>query len=132
LIFWIQKVPVATIGTVLYDKEGNPFTIKKGKIRGQESHGMICAEDELGLGESHDGIMILDETLVPGTKAATVFKIENDEVYVYRIYSGTTIEDLTVLPLELLDRVGITGLTEYEMGYLNSYFYQIYQSGEIE
>ena len=76
-----QKVPVATIGTVLYDKEGNPFTIKKGKIRGQESHGMICAEDELGLGESHDGIMILDETLVPGTKAATVFKIENDEVF---------------------------------------------------
>ena len=76
-----QKVAVATIGTILYDKEGNTFTIKKGKIRGQESHGMICAEDELGLGESHDGIMILDETLVPGTKAATVFKIENDEVF---------------------------------------------------
>ena len=47
-------------------------------------------------------------------------------------YGGSTIEDLTVHPLELLDRVGITGLTEYEMGYLNSYFYQIYQSGEIE
>jgi phenylalanyl-tRNA synthetase beta chain len=76
-----QKVPVATIGTVLYDKEGIAFTIKKGKIRGQESHGMICAEDELGLGESHDGIMVLDETLVPGTKAAEVFKIENDEVF---------------------------------------------------
>ncbi|MCZ8229725.1 phenylalanine--tRNA ligase subunit beta [Flavobacterium sp.] len=76
-----QKVAVATIGTVLYDKEGNPFTIKKGKIRGQESHGMICAEDELGLGESHDGIMILDETLLPGTKAASVFNIENDEVF---------------------------------------------------
>ena len=76
-----QKVTVATIGTELYDKEGKSFTIKKGKIRGQESHGMICAEDELGLGESHDGIMILDETLVPGTPAATVFKIENDEVF---------------------------------------------------
>jgi phenylalanyl-tRNA synthetase beta chain len=76
-----QKVPVATIGTVLYDKEGVPFTIKKGKIRGQESHGMICAEDELGLGESHDGIMVLDEALVPGTLAAQVFKIENDEVF---------------------------------------------------
>ncbi|WP_158729731.1 MULTISPECIES: phenylalanine--tRNA ligase subunit beta [unclassified Flavobacterium] len=76
-----QKVPVATIGTELYDKEGNAFTIKKGKIRGQESHGMICAEDELGLGESHDGIMILDDSLVPGTAAATVFKIENDEVF---------------------------------------------------
>ena len=76
-----QKVPVATIGTVLYDATGVAFTIKKGKIRGQESHGMICAEDELGLGESHEGIMVLDEALVPGTKAATVFKIENDEVF---------------------------------------------------
>ena len=76
-----QKVPVATIGTILYDKEGEAFTIKKGKIRGQESHGMICAEDEIGLGTSHDGIMVLDESLQPGTPAATVFKIENDEVF---------------------------------------------------
>ncbi len=76
-----QKVPVATIGTVLYDKEGNSFTIKKGKIRGQESHGMICAEDELGLGESHEGIMILDASIPAGTLGATVFKIENDEVF---------------------------------------------------
>ncbi len=76
-----QKVPVATIGTVLYDKEGEAFTIKKGKIRGQESHGMICAEDEIGLGTSHDGIMVLDSSLQPGTPAATVFKIENDEVF---------------------------------------------------
>ncbi|PIF62887.1 phenylalanine--tRNA ligase subunit beta [Flavobacterium sp. 11] len=76
-----QKVPVATIGTTLYDKEGVAFSIKKGKIRGQESHGMICAEDELGLGESHDGIMILDDALMPGTPAAMVFKIENDEVF---------------------------------------------------
>ena len=76
-----QKVPVATIGTTLYDKEGIAFSIKKGKIRGQESHGMICAEDELGLGESHDGIMILDDSLTPGTPAAIVFKIENDEVF---------------------------------------------------
>nr|WP_315222925.1 phenylalanine--tRNA ligase subunit beta [uncultured Flavobacterium sp.] len=76
-----QKVPVATVGTVLYDKEGAAFTIKKGKIRGQESHGMICAEDELGLGTSHDGIMILDETLEPGTPAASVFKLADDEVF---------------------------------------------------
>ena len=76
-----QKVPVATIGTILYDNEGEAFTIKKGKIRGQESHGMICAEDEIGLGTSHDGIMVLDESLQPGTPAATVFKIENDEVF---------------------------------------------------
>ncbi|WP_298141117.1 phenylalanine--tRNA ligase subunit beta [Flavobacterium sp.] len=76
-----QKVPVATIGTKLFDKDGNEFEIKKGKIRGQESHGMICAEDELGLGTSHDGIMILDSSLVPGTPAAKVFNIENDEVF---------------------------------------------------
>ena len=76
-----QKVPVATIGTKLYDKEGNAFEIKKGKIRGQESHGMICAEDELGLGESHDGILILDEKLKPGTLGKTVFNIETDEVF---------------------------------------------------
>ncbi|TGD59707.1 phenylalanine--tRNA ligase subunit beta [Flavobacterium humi] len=76
-----QKVPVATIGTVLYDKEGKPFEIKKGKIRGEESHGMICAEDELGLGDSHEGIMVLDEKLAPGTPAAKVFNIENDEVF---------------------------------------------------
>ena len=76
-----QKVPVATIGTLLYDKEGESFTIKKGKIRGQESHGMICAEDEIGLGTSHEGIMVLDASLQPGTSAATVFKIENDEVF---------------------------------------------------
>jgi phenylalanyl-tRNA synthetase beta chain len=76
-----QKVPVATIGTTLYDKEGNAFQIKKGKIRDQESHGMICAEDELGLGTSHEGIMILEADLKPGTAVATVFKIENDEVF---------------------------------------------------
>ena len=76
-----QKVLVATIGTKLFDKDGMPFEIKKGKIRGQESHGMICAEDELGLGTSHDGIMILDKSLESGTKAAVVFNIENDEIF---------------------------------------------------
>jgi len=75
-----QKVPVATIGTTLFDADGNSFVIKKGKIRDQESHGMICAEDELGLGTSHDGIMVLNEDLKPGTPAAKVFNIENDEV----------------------------------------------------
>ncbi len=76
-----QKVPVATIGTTLYTKEGESFQIKKGKIRDEESYGMICAEDELGLGSSHEGIMVLDEKLKPGTPVATVFKIENDEVF---------------------------------------------------
>lgn len=76
-----QKVPVAAIGTTLYTDEGEAWTIKKGKIRGEESHGMICAEDELGLGKSHDGIMILDDALIPGTQAADIFDIENDQVF---------------------------------------------------
>ena len=76
-----QKVPVATIGTKLFNKDGETFEIKKGKIRGEESHGMICAEDELGLGDSHEGIMVLDSNLVPGTPAAKVFKIETDQIF---------------------------------------------------
>lgn len=76
-----QKVPVATIGTTLYDDKGNAFKIKKGKIRGEESLGMICAEDELGLGNSHDGIMVLDETLEPGTPCSKVFSVEEDEIF---------------------------------------------------
>ena len=76
-----QKVPVATIGTTLYDAEGVSFQIKKGKIRGEESHGMICAEDELSLGTDHEGIMVLDENLQPGTPVSKVFNIENDEVF---------------------------------------------------
>ncbi len=76
-----QKVPVATIGTVLFDKEGNPFEIKKGKIRGEESYGMICAEDELGLGKGHDGILVLDDKYEPGMLCSEVFEVETDEVF---------------------------------------------------
>lgn len=76
-----QKVPVATVGTTLYTPEGEAWTIKKGKIRGEVSEGMICAEDELGLGQSHDGIMVLDNSLKIGTPAAEVFDIENDEIF---------------------------------------------------
>ena len=76
-----QKVPVATIGTVLYDKDGNSFQIKKGKIRGEESYGMICAEDELGLGNSHEGIMVLDDKYAPGTPCSEVFEVVTDEVF---------------------------------------------------
>ncbi len=76
-----QKVPVATIGTTLYDAEGKPWTIKKGKIRGEVSEGMICAEDELGIGTSHDGIMVLDSGLTAGTPLASLLEIENDQVF---------------------------------------------------
>lgn len=75
-----QKVPVATIGTTLYTPEGEAWKIKKGKIRGEESHGMICAEDELGLGKSHDGIMVLDDALVAGTAFSEVMELSNDQV----------------------------------------------------
>ncbi|MEW4924084.1 phenylalanine--tRNA ligase subunit beta [Algibacter sp. 2305UL17-15] len=76
-----QKVPVATLGTTLYTEEGEAWTIKKGKIRGEESHGMICAEDELGLGKSHDGILVLDGSIKIGLPVADIFDIENDSVF---------------------------------------------------
>ena len=82
-----QKVPVATIGCTLYPNgEEDGFKIKKSKIRGIESHGMICAEDELGLGESHEGIMVLDPSAVPGMPAREYFQIEED----YEIEIGLT------------------------------------------
>ncbi len=76
-----QNVPVATIGTKLYTPEGEEWVIKKGKIRGEESHGMICAEDEIGLGTSHDGIMVLGTDLKPGTPCSELFEVENDIVF---------------------------------------------------
>ena len=72
-----QKVLVATIGTELY-KDGESFTIKKGKIRGEVSEGMICAEDELQIGESHDGIMVLPEDYEIGKPASYYFPVEQD------------------------------------------------------
>lgn len=76
-----QKVPVATVGTTLYDEKGEAWKIKKGKIRGEASHGMICAEDELGLGQSHDGILVLDENLTPGTPLSDIYEVEVDQVF---------------------------------------------------
>jgi phenylalanyl-tRNA synthetase beta chain len=75
-----QKVVVALVGTKLYPSTGEPFEIKKAKIRGVESVGMICAEDEIGLGASHAGIMVLDENTEVGMQAAFLFGIENDYV----------------------------------------------------
>ena len=76
-----QKVLVATVGTTLYSPEGEPWKIKKGKIRGEVSMGMICAEDELGLGTGHDGIMVLPDEVETGTLAKDYFNIEKDYVY---------------------------------------------------
>lgn len=75
-----QKVLVATVGATLYPTSGEPFSIKKSKIRGAVSEGMICAEDEIGLGNSHAGIMILPESAVPGTPAADFLKLQQDHV----------------------------------------------------
>ncbi len=74
------KVAVATIGTTLYTPEGEAWVIKKGKIRGEESHGMLCSENELGLGQSHDGILILENDLKEGTPCSNVFNVVRDEV----------------------------------------------------
>lgn len=75
-----QTVVVATVGAMLYPESGDPFAIKKSKIRGESSYGMICAEDELGLGQSHDGIMVLDDAHAAGTPAADVLDIYTDTI----------------------------------------------------
>lgn len=75
-----QKVVVATVGATLYPEGGESFKIKKAKIRGEVSLGMICADDEIGLGQSHDGIMVLDTDLPNGTPAREYFKPETDTV----------------------------------------------------
>jgi phenylalanyl-tRNA synthetase beta chain len=75
-----QKVIVATVGCTLYPKPDEAFKIKASKIRGQESNGMLCAEDELGLGESHAGILVLPEDTPIGLPASTYFDLEDDYV----------------------------------------------------
>lgn len=75
-----QKVPVATIGTIVF-KGNESIEIKKSKIRGELSEGMICAEDELGLGNSHEGIMVLDKSAKTGTLAKDYFKVARDWVF---------------------------------------------------
>ncbi|VAW26783.1 Phenylalanyl-tRNA synthetase beta chain, partial [hydrothermal vent metagenome] len=76
-----QTVIIATVGATLYPLEGDSFKIKKSKIRGVVSEGMICAEDEIGIGKDHDGIMVLDTDLAPGTPALNYFNIETDYVF---------------------------------------------------
>ena len=76
-----QKVVIATIGAMLYPTNGEPFEIKKSKIRGALSEGMICAEDEIGLGISHEGIMVLDSEAQVGMPANSYFNISQDAVF---------------------------------------------------
>ena len=76
-----QKVVVAPVGTTIFPTQGEPLTMRVAKIRGEESHGMICAEDEIGLGDSHAGIMVLDAAAVPGTPASEYFNLYEDIIY---------------------------------------------------
>jgi len=75
-----QKVPVAVAGTILF-RDGEPFELKRTKIRGEFSEGMICAEDELGIGTDHEGIIVLDSNAKPGTPASEYFGIEHDTIF---------------------------------------------------
>ncbi|MCR9171665.1 MAG: phenylalanine--tRNA ligase subunit beta [bacterium] len=104
-----QKVVVATVGTTLYPEPDKAFKIKESKIRGQVSQGMLCAEDELGLGESHDGIMVLPESVEVGTPAAKYFELEDD----YQIEIGLT--------PNRSDALGHIGVARDLVAYLNTH-----------
>jgi phenylalanyl-tRNA synthetase beta chain len=102
-----QKVIVATVGCTLYPKPDEPLKMKVSKIRGVESHGMLCAEDELGMGESHAGILVLDPETMVGTPAASVFDLEDD----YQIEIGLT--------PNRADAMGHIGVARDLIAYLN-------------
>ncbi len=102
-----QKVIVATVGTTLYPTPEESFKIKKSKIRGVESEGMLCAEDELGLGTSHDGILVLDPEVEIGMPAARYFELEDD----YQLEIGLT--------PNRADAMGHIGVARDLMAYLN-------------
>ncbi len=102
-----QKVIVATVGATLYPKPEEAFKIKLSAIRGVESQGMLCAEDELGLGESHDGILVLDPETPVGMSAATYFELEDD----YQIEIGLT--------PNRADAMGHIGVARDLVAYLN-------------
>jgi len=104
-----QKVPVATVGCTLYPKPEEAFKIKLSKIRGIESLGMICAEDELGIGTSHEGILVLDPSTKNGTKAAEYFQLEND----YQLEIGLT--------PNRADAMGHIGVARDLKAYLNTH-----------
>jgi len=102
-----QKVIVATVGCTLYPKPDEAFKIKLSKIRGIESQGMLCAEDELGLGVSHAGILVLENSIEVGTKAASYFELEDD----YEIEIGLT--------PNRADAMGHIGVARDLIAYLN-------------
>ena len=102
-----QTVVVATVGCTLYPNPDEPFKIKAAKIRGVESFGMLCAEDELGLGASHSGILVLPKNLTIGSSAASYFNMEDD----YMLEIGLT--------PNRADAMGHIGVARDLMAYLN-------------
>lgn len=102
-----QKVIVATVGCTLYPTPEEPFKIKASKIRGIESNGMLCAEDELGLGKGHDGILVLDNSIPVGIPAAQYFELEDD----FEIEIGLT--------PNRADAMGHVGVARDLVAYLN-------------
>lgn len=115
-----QKVLLATIGTTLYPTPEEAFKIKKSKIRGVESNGMLCAEDELGLGKSHAGILVLPENTKVGLKASEYFSFEAD----YQIEIGLT--------PNRADAMGVYGVARDFKAYLNAIENQNIQLKELE
>lgn len=104
------KVIVAPVGTMIHPSKGEPFQIKNAKIRGEASEGMLCAEDEIGMGESHAGLLILPETLAIGTPLSEYFKVTSDVVFEIGLtanrgdatsHLGVARELATVLELDL-------------------------------
>lgn len=104
-----QKVVVATVGCTLYPEPDKPFKIKESKIRGEVSQGMLCAEDELGMGESHDGILVLEDSAKVGMSAAEYFELEDD----YMIEIGLT--------PNRADAMGHIGVARDLVAYLNTH-----------
>ncbi len=108
-----QKVVVAPVGSTLYTNKGEEFPIKKVKIRGEESMGMICAEDEIGIGDSHDGIIVLPDSAKVGTAASEYFNVQKDVVFEIGLtpnrvdassHVGTARDVAAVLNAELKDK----------------------------
>ncbi len=113
-----QKVMVATIGAMLYPTSGEPFEIKKSKIRGAASEGMICAEDEIGLGASHAGVMVLDANAKVGTPAKDYLKIEED--YIFEIGLTPNRADAASHVGVARDLVAVINSENSKLGILNS------------
>lgn len=115
-----QKVILATVGATLYPNDGESFKIKASKIRGVDSHGMLCAEDELGLGQSHAGIIVLPENTVVGTPASEYFELESD----FQIEIGLT--------PNRADAMGIYGVARDLKAYLNTHNSQTIELKAVE